>query len=62
MVQCLVRKKIAKKEYRRRKKEKEDVDALQAKIKAFEVRISRVVDGEKEGEGGAMCRAWLSGG
>lgn len=37
-VQCLVRKRSAKGEFKRRKKEKGDVDALQAKIKAYEVR------------------------
>lgn len=37
-MQCLVRKRSAKVEYRKRKKEKDNVDALQAKIKAYEVR------------------------
>lgn len=39
-VQCLVRKRSAKGEFKRRKKEKGDVDALQAKIKAYEVRAA----------------------
>lgn len=40
-VQCLARKRSAKSELRKRKKEKDNVDALQAKIKAFEVRMHR---------------------
>lgn len=36
-VQCLVRKRAARVEFKRRKKERDDVEALQAKIRAFEV-------------------------
>ena len=37
-VQCLARKRSAWAEFRRRKKERDDVEALQAKIRAFEVK------------------------
>lgn len=42
-VQCLARKRSAKAELRKRKKEKDNVDALQAKIKAYEVGCVRVL-------------------